>query len=307
MKKDDFNFEAMKEIKKISFMLIFLFSCQKGKQLQTLETVATIETVPQIDIVINNYCLTNQQEKIQFIVYNRNLKIKRSGHVYDSDGDGLDDDQELKATELGLDPLKAYTFDNFYDDLIIFKSGLTASEIPSLPVASEVDADNDGIPDVVENLLGTEIVKPDSDEDGLPDLLELHFGLNPIKTFDAAADSDADGVDNTKEISSGMPLSESNAKSEFLKKYELKITNEVVSNNNAQTCYKYTVKGLALNPILDVNKIQFFFLHKTNSELNYIFRTYLLTLNSLVKNNDPLNNKTRYILELDYLTEINTP
>ena len=302
-----FNFETNFLGLVLISIFSFLTSCQKGKELQTLQIKSSIETIPQLDIVINNYCLNIQQEKIQFLVYNRNVKMERKGPVFDRDGDGLSDEMELRSSNLGLDASNAFTFENFYDDLIIFKSGLTVSEISSLPIASELDNDLDMIPDVVENLLGTDFKKPDTDNDGLPDLLELHFGLNPIKNFDASADSDSDGIDNTKEISLGMPLFESNERSEYLKKYEIKITNEVTSKSNDQTCYRYKVKNLPLNAGLDKNKIQFFFLHKTNSDLNYIFKTYELNLSSLVQNDDPLNDKTRYVLELDYTNDITTP
>lgn len=64
------------------------------------------------------------------------------------------------------------------------------------------DLDDDGLPNVVEYLLGTDPNDADSDDDGLPDGWERQYGLDP-KSNDAATDPDADGVSNLVEFLQG--------------------------------------------------------------------------------------------------------
>ena len=45
---------------------------------------------------------------------------------------------------------------------------------------TELDSDHDGLPDVVENVYGTDPTNPDSDGDGIPDGAEVDAGTNPL-------------------------------------------------------------------------------------------------------------------------------
>lgn len=64
------------------------------------------------------------------------------------------------------------------------------------------DPDADGLPNVLEFMLGSDPTRPDSDGDGMPDLWEFYHGLNPA-ALDADADLDGDGVGNLAEYLSG--------------------------------------------------------------------------------------------------------
>lgn len=60
---------------------------------------------------------------------------------------------------------------------------------PDIPTDTEIDTDGDGLSDVEEISLGTNIALIDSDEDGLTDFEETHTNTDPI-----LPDSDGDGI-----------------------------------------------------------------------------------------------------------------
>ncbi len=66
-----------------------------------------------------------------------------------------------------------------------------------------LDADNDGLPNIHENVLGTNPLDPDSDGDGLPDGWERDHQLDPTDPNDASADPDHDGAPNWMEYQQG--------------------------------------------------------------------------------------------------------
>ena len=63
---------------------------------------------------------------------------------------------------------------------------------------NEVDSDNDGIPDIVEEEQGTDPESSDSDGDGIDDNTEADNGTDPSNP-----DSDGDGIDDGTEADSG--------------------------------------------------------------------------------------------------------
>ena len=74
-----------------------------------------------------------------------------------------------------------------------------------------LDSDGDGLPDIYENMIGTDLNNPDTDGDGLTDYQEVYItGTDPTKydsvtegVSDADADSDSDGLTNAQEIELG--------------------------------------------------------------------------------------------------------
>lgn len=65
-------------------------------------------------------------------------------------------------------------------------------------LATQRDADGDGLSDAIERSLGLDPLDPDMDGDGLPDGQELALGANPLST-----DSDGDGLPDAAEASIG--------------------------------------------------------------------------------------------------------
>lgn len=105
--------------------------------------------------------LTNLQE----------FTAKTNPLLADTDGDGLNDGQEVNASH--TNPLLA-------------------------------DTDKDGLSDGAEvNTHGTDPLLVDSDGDGIDDARELALGLDALDEDDATEDSDSDGFNNRDEIYSG--------------------------------------------------------------------------------------------------------
>lgn len=90
-----------------------------------------------------------------------------------------------------------------------------ADDKPTEEVDYLKDSDSDGLPDYLEELIGSNIYEADSDLDGLPDAYEYYLGLSPtlkdsdgngILDFDE--DFDSDGLNNKEEYELGTnPLS----------------------------------------------------------------------------------------------------
>lgn len=97
---------------------------------------------------------------------------------------------------------------NFYSTKIESDLTLMAKWVD---VSDTTDTDNDGIPDVIEELYGTDTEKDDTDGDGLSDYIEIvNLGLNPLKVDsdandinDGDEDNDSDGLTNIEEIKIG--------------------------------------------------------------------------------------------------------
>ena len=93
--------------------------------------------------------------------------------------------------------------------------GVTDAGVLALVALDRTDTDADGVPDVIEALLGTDPALPDSDGDGItdgredrdgdlsPDALEILLGTDP-----ARPDSDGDGVLDGLEDGDGDELSD---------------------------------------------------------------------------------------------------
>lgn len=128
--------------------------------------------------------------------------------VFDSDDDGLLDDEE---DALGTDPFDTDTDDDGLSDFDEVNTYATdpldadsdddglddGFEIAAGTDPLDADSDNDGLPDGAENSAGTDPFDPDTDDDGLLDGTEVDIGTNPLAT-----DTDSDGLSDGVEVNS---------------------------------------------------------------------------------------------------------
>ena len=91
-----------------------------------------------------------------------------------------------------------------------------------------LDSDEDGLPDIYEIMIGTDINVPDTDNDGLTDYQEVYItGTDPTKfdsvtegVSDADADSDSYGLSNAQEINFGTDPQLSDTDGDNLSDYD---------------------------------------------------------------------------------------
>jgi hypothetical protein len=119
----------------------------------------------------------------------------------DSDGDGLDDDSELRD---GTDPLLRDSDDDGYQDFIEKQRSRAGYDPmdparPDEPCQERQDSDGDGLCYCEEQLYRTDDKLVDSDSDGFPDIYEIRFGTDPL-LMDTTGDLDSDGHRNADEL-----------------------------------------------------------------------------------------------------------
>lgn len=89
----------------------------------------------------------------------------------------------------------------------------TEEPTPTPDVDYELDRDLDGLPDYIEEQIGTDPLKADTDDDGLSDYIEVMIGYDPTNPdtdgngiTDGNEDFDNDGLSNTQELQLGTEL-----------------------------------------------------------------------------------------------------
>lgn len=91
-----------------------------------------------------------------------------------------------------------------------------------------LDSDEDGLPDIYEIMIGTDVNVPDTDNDGLTDYQEVYITRTDPTKFDsvtegvsdANADSDGDGLSNAQEINLGTDPQLSDTDGDNLSDYD---------------------------------------------------------------------------------------
>ena len=87
------------------------------------------------------------------------------------------------------------------------------SEPTPTPIIDDADQDLDGLPDYVEEQIGTDPLKADTDDDGLSDYVEILANYNPLNPdsdndclYDGDEDYDNDGLINSYELFAGTEM-----------------------------------------------------------------------------------------------------
>ncbi len=122
-------------------------------------------------------------------------------YLPDSDGDGVDDNTEMRE---GTDPLLSDSDHDGYQDFIELKrisGGFDPRDAsrPDEPCTERQDSDGDGLRFCEEALYKTDDKLVDTDADGFPDRMEILMGTDPLRN-DTMEDLDSDGRRNSDEL-----------------------------------------------------------------------------------------------------------
>lgn len=176
--------------------------------------------------------------EITIQVYN-----EKGVQVYEETTDAVDD---WEFTNVGLFPGVDHVIVLAKGNTVIFADvnlydyyGVAFDDIPN----SDVDTDNDGVADIIEDYWGTNPALSDTDGDGLTDLQEINeTGTDPLNVdtdadgiCDADEDSDADGLTNIEEYTNGTSIFSKDTDGDSLSDYdEVKIyyTNPLVKDTD---------------------------------------------------------------------------
>jgi hypothetical protein len=186
----------------------------------------------------------------RFVAFNRNVQVRDSEVLIDSDGDGVADRDEA---DLGLDPRLGDTDGDGLQDGIELRMGLSPQPgnvdiINGCNVS--LDEDGDRLNTCEERVLGTDPCMGDTDADGLPDLVEALARTNPLVPEDLL-DTDRDGVPNIDEVlARGDPLSADIAfQAERGYGYSLEQLEQGTPDGRA--CYKVRAENITVVPTLE--------------------------------------------------------
>ncbi|MFZ5441569.1 MAG: cell-cell cohesion protein MtsD [Myxococcota bacterium] len=166
--------------------------------------------------------------------FDNDFSNKTNKYFRDSDGDGFDDNFEVRRFE-----------DGFRPDT---KDGRGCNPMsPLTPNCVVADTDGDGLSQYAEDYLKTRATLVDSDGDGIPDGLEARYGLDPVTRSLTGIDTDGDGTSDLEEFRLGSNPVSRDVVFQQKNGYQYAIeAEEVGTGNNARVCYNFTVSNLQM-------------------------------------------------------------
>jgi hypothetical protein len=182
----------------------------------------------------------------------------------DSDGDGLDDEEEA---QFGTEPLLRDTDGDGFGDFLevrLASSGFDPLDPTDADCSLDVDrqdSDGDSLRDCEERFVGTNRDLVDSDADGMPDVVELHNGTNPVAD-DTRQDLDFDSARNGDEIRghSDPAVNDAARRSAIAYRYDIKSRTidelppddpRVAEIQSGRSCYDFRIDNVTLADTID--------------------------------------------------------
>jgi hypothetical protein len=205
----------------------------------------------QIDFLSFNYSSVSRPFGMtNFIVSNLNTRPDFNKLVVDSDGDGLNDEDEFQAN-LKMKTSSPDSDNDGYNDKLEYDrraAGFDPGD-PTKPeslcaTTARKDDDGDGLNDCEEKVLGTDPKIVDSDRDRIPDGVEFLWDTNPLSSDDKL-DIDFDGKLSGEEIRLHADPKEADPKihAEYRYIYDVK---EQPERPDKRKCYDFTVRRIRL-------------------------------------------------------------
>jgi hypothetical protein len=239
-----------------------LFGAEKAKAEPLLQAMAkagtglyrSFSSGQKIDFLSINYATVARPFGMtSFVVTNTNAIPYVNKLLIDSDGDGLDDQQEFEA-QMGLKEKSADSDGDGYSDKLEYglrNAGFDPAD-PAKPVrvcTERDDLDGDGLNGCEEKVLGTDPKIADTDRDRIPDGLEFLFGTNPL-VDDMKQDIDFDGKLSGEEIQvhSSPVLSDPEIRADYRYIYDV---HEQPARPDLRKCYDFVVSHVRLVTTLE--------------------------------------------------------
>lgn len=206
---------------------------------------------------VKNLIVTNTNARPRLLFLSDKDRIGRASP--DSDGDGLDDEEEaLYGTLADSSDSDGDGFNDFLE-VRLAASGfdpLDPTDADCELDIDRVDSDGDGLRDCEERFVGTSRNFMDSDADGVPDMIELRYGTNP-SAGDGRSDLDFDSARNADEIRghSDPVVNDAANRSSIAYRYDLKSRSlddlptddeRVALVKKGRSCYDFSVENITL-------------------------------------------------------------
>lgn len=206
---------------------------------------------------LKNLLVTNINARPRLLFTSPEDRIGRASP--DSDGDGLDDEEERV---FGTDILSSDTDDDGFNDFLEVRLGasgfdpLDPSDADCTAGIDRIDTDGDGLLDCEERFVGTSKDFVDSDADGIPDVVELRYGTNPA-TNDTKSDLDFDAARNADEIRghSDPVINDAANRSAVAYRYDVKERGledmeegdpRIQALSSGRACYEFRIENITL-------------------------------------------------------------
>ncbi len=185
----------------------------------------------------------------RFIALNRNVQVRNSEQLVDSDGDGLPDQDEAA---IGTSPTLVDSDSDGLGDGVEVRMGLKPQpgNVDVIKGCNfTTDADGDRLNDCEERVLGTDSCITDTDGDSAPDLVEFLTGTNPLIPEDLE-DADGDGLANIAEVEAHTDPGSSDIAFRQDRGYGYDIT-ELAPTPDGRSCYSVNAYNISVMETLE--------------------------------------------------------
>jgi hypothetical protein len=261
-----------------SLFIIIMISCEKNKEtLLEIKPEPLIKSVPTYELHIADYCLSANEQRIHFFIFNHSFRMTHKGFTPDREADGIPDIEEsLASSRLDISVNSVDFNGDFYRDLVVYRGGFLPEQQKKFKTCDDsFDPDGDQLLNCEEALIGTDPNNMDTDGDLMPDGFELVINTSPL-IADARLDLDGDGLSTFEEAKFGTPRNVTNGDSVATSLYQLEyeFVNDGIKNN--KQCYTYKIKNIPYYKNFNTNKIGIYYITKKQNKTE--LETYFINI-----------------------------